>query len=407
MTPPPHSPGGSAGFDSTGGFAGRVRFFLPGPVWVREAVRQAMAHEAIGHRGKAFADLYGRILPRLARVFRTDGFVFTATSAATGLWEAALTNLQPERVLAVVSGAFSERWAACARDLGLTVDVLEAPWGTAVDPAQVRSALAKARYEAVTVVHSETSTGTLNDLQSIAGAVREASDAFVLADVVTSLAGSPVEAQAWGLDFALSGSQKALALPPGLAVAYASERYRKRARERSRAHYLRLSETEAFSEKNQTPYTPSTPHLFALDVQLDHILAETLEGRWARHEALRERVRAWAGERGYGYAPPESARSWTVSCLKPPPGVSAEALVAKVKERGFTIGGGYGKWKSTTFRIGHMGDVDLASLEALLAALDASAEDSQTPSGALRGPTDEGGEVAPGRSPMKALPSSG
>jgi aspartate aminotransferase-like enzyme len=366
----------NASFDSTGGYAGKVRFFLPGPVWVREAVRQAMAHEAIGHRGKAFADLYGRILPRLAKVFRTEGFVFTATSAATGLWEAALANLSPERVLAIVSGAFSERWAACARDLGLAVDVLEAPWATPVDPAEVRRALSKARYDAVTVVHSETSTGTLNDLAGIARAVREGSDAFVLADVVTSLAGSPVEPDAWGLDFALSGSQKALALPPGLAVASASERYRRRARERSRAHYLRISETEAFAQKNQTPYTPSTPHLFALDVQLEHILAETLEARWTRHEALRGRVSAWAAARGYAFTAPEGARSWTVSCLKPPAGVSAEALVAKVKERGFTIGGGYGPWKASTFRIGHMGDVDLGSLDALLAALDESAAEA-------------------------------
>jgi aspartate aminotransferase-like enzyme len=360
-------------FDPTGGKPGKVRFFLPGPVWVRDAVRQAMAHEAIGHRGKAFADLYARIPPRLARVFRTQGFVFTTTSAGTGLWEAALLNLMPERVLALASGAFSERWAACARDLGLAVDVLETPWGVAVDPDEVRRALGRARYDAVTVVHSETSTGALNDLARIARTVRDASDAFVLADVVTSVAGSPVECDAWGLDFALTGSQKAFALPPGLGLAFASDRFRARAKERSRAHYLRLSEAEAFAEKHQTPYTPSTPHLFALDVQLDHILEETVEARWARHDALRGRVAAWAAERGHGYAAAEGARSWTVSCLKPRPGISAEALVARVKERGFTIGGGYGKWKASTFRIGHMGDVDLASLEALLAALDASA----------------------------------
>jgi aspartate aminotransferase-like enzyme len=363
-------------FDPTGGKPGQVRFFLPGPVWVRDAVRQAMAHEAIGHRGKAFSDLYQRIPPRLAQVFRTKGFVFTTTSAATGLWEAALLNLAPERVLALTCGAFSERFAGCSRDLGFAVDVLETPWGRPIDPSEVRRALEKARYEAVTVVHSETSTGTLNDLAAIAKAVHESSGAFVLADVVTSVAGSPVECDSWGLDFALSGSQKALALPPGLGVAFASERFRARARERSRAHYLRLSEAEAFAEKHQTPYTPSTPHLFALDVQLDHILAETLEGRWARHDAMRSRVASWAAERGHAYAPPEGARSWTVSCLKPRPGVSPEELVAKVKERGFTIGGGYGKWKSSTFRIGHMGDVDLASLEALLAALDESAAEA-------------------------------
>jgi aspartate aminotransferase-like enzyme len=366
----------TAAFDPTGGVPGQVRFFLPGPVWVREGVRQAMAHEAIGHRGKGFADLYGRILPRLSKVFRTQGFVFTTTSAATGLWEASLLNLAPDRVLAVVSGAFSERWAVCAKDLGFAVDVLEMPWGLPADPAQVTRALGKASYDAVTVVHSETSTGTLNDLAGLAAAVRESSDAFVLADVVTSLAGSPVEPDAWGLDFALSGSQKALALPPGLGVAFASDRYRKRARDRSRAHYLRLSEAEEFAQKNQTPYTPSTPHLFALDVQLDHILAETIEGRWARHDALRSRVERWAGERGHTHVPAAGARSWTVSCLKPAPGISSEALVTKVKDRGFTIGGGYGKWKSSTFRIGHMGDVDLASLEALLTALDAAAAEA-------------------------------
>jgi len=360
-------------FDPTGGKPGQVRFFLPGPVWVRDAVRQAMAHEAIGHRGKAFADLYSRIPPRLARVFRTNGFVFTTTSAGTGLWEAALLNLMPERILALASGAFSERWAACARDLGLAVDVLEAPWGSAIAPDEVRRALGRSRYDAVTVVHSETSTGALNDLAAVARTVRDASDAFVLADVVTSIAGSPVECDDWGLDFALTGSQKAFALPPGLGLAFASDRFRARAKERSRAHYLRLSEAEAFAEKHQTPYTPSTPHLFALDLQLDHILAETLEARWARHDALRGRVAAWAAERGHAYAAAEGSRSWTVSCLKPRPGISAEALVARVKERGYTIGGGYGKWKASTFRIGHMGDVDLASLEALLAALDESA----------------------------------
>jgi aspartate aminotransferase-like enzyme len=357
-------------FDSTGGKPGQVRFFLPGPTWVRDGVREAMAHEAIGHRGKAFENLYRDIPSRLQKVFRTRGFCFTATAAATGLWEAALLNLAPERVLSVVSGAFSERWAVCARDLGIAGDRVEFPWGVPADPHAIAAALSRAKYDAVTVVHSETSTGTLNDLAAIAKAVRGASDAFVLADVVTSLAGSPVESDEWGLDFALTGTQKALALPPGLGVAFASDRYRSRARERSRAHYLRLSEAEAFAEKSQTPYTPSTPHLFALDVQLDHILSETVEGRWARHDAMRRRVGAWAAERGHAFVPPEGARSWTVSCLKPRDGVSSEKLVAGAKDRGYTIGGGYGKWKAETFRIGHMGDVDMASLEKLLAVLD-------------------------------------
>src|SRR5262249_1164412 len=153
------------------------------------------------------------------------GFVFTTTSAGTGLWGAALLNLAPERVLAVVGGAFSERWAACARGLGVPADGLDFPWGAPADPAEIRPARGGARHDAGTIVHSETSTGALNDLAAIAKAIREASDAFVLADVVTSVAGSPVECDAWGLDFALTGSQKAFALPPGLGLAFASERF--------------------------------------------------------------------------------------------------------------------------------------------------------------------------------------
>ena len=232
-----------------------------------------MAHEAIGHRGKAFADLYARIPPRLQKVFRTEGFVFTTTSAATGLWEAALLNLAPERVLALVSGAFSERWAACARDLGIAVDVLEAPWGSPVDPEEVRRALGKARYEAVTVVHSETSTGTLNDLAAIARAVREALRRVRprrRRDLARRLARRVRRVGPRLRPLGIPEGARAAAGPRcRVRLASASESAR---RTRSRAHYLRLSEAEAFAEKNQTPYTPSTPHLFALDVQLDHIL---------------------------------------------------------------------------------------------------------------------------------------
>ena len=354
-------------------FAGTIRFFLPGPVWVRPEVLAAMSKPMIGHRGKSYADLQERIEKRIPSVFATKNFVLLATSSATGLMEAGLQNAAPERVLSVTVGAFSERWNKIARDNGFEADALSFEWGEPADPDRIRQALKAKRYGAVTVVHNETSTGVISPLGEIARAVRENSDAFLLVDAVTSLAGAPVETDAWGIDLVLAGSQKALALPPGLAVGAVSERLLERSRSAGiRSHYFKFAEYAEFSKKHHTPTTPSLPHLYALDVQLGFFEKETLPARYARHEALRSRVARWAGERGCTFFPSqEGVRSPTVSCLRPPAGHDAEKLKAALSARGWTIGGGYGKLKSETFRIGHMGDVDLDSLEALLAEIDA------------------------------------
>jgi aspartate aminotransferase-like enzyme len=312
-------------------------------------------------------------------VFDTRNFVLLATSSATGLMEAGLQNAAPSRVLSVTVGAFSERWNKIAKDNGFEADALTFPWGEAADPDRIRQALREKKYDAVTVVHNETSTGVISPLAEIARAVREGSDAFLLVDAVTSLAGAPVRTDAWEIDLVLAGSQKALALPPGLAVGAVSKRLLERSRASAvRSHYFRFSEYEEFSKKHHTPTTPSIPHLYALDVQLDFLERETMAARFDRHRALQATVAEWAGRNGCTFfAARAEDRSPTVSCLRPPPGVSAEKLKNNLSASGWTIGGGYGKLKSETFRISHMGDIDADSLENLLSAIGAAMPDSR------------------------------
>jgi aspartate aminotransferase-like enzyme len=355
-------------FDSTAGSAGQVRFFNPGPVWVRPQVLQALTGPMMSHRSQAFMDLYGRILERLPRLFRTRGTCHTLATSATGVWESALVSCVEGPVLAIGNGAFSDKWGEMSKRLGLQTDVLKYEWGKAVQAGDVKKKLADKKYAAVTVVHNETSTGTISDLAAIAKVVHENSDALLFADVVTSLAGARVEADAWGLDVAVTGSQKALALPPGIAVFSVSERAMAAARKKKvRGLYLDLVDIESYAQKKQTPTTPCLPLLYAMDVQLDHILAEGLENRWARHEAMLKAVEEWAPRHGFRFFTEEGAHSPTVSSLIPPEGVNAEELNKAIKAAKWTPGSGYGKLKPTNIRIGHMGDVDVASVKALLA----------------------------------------
>lgn len=358
-----------------------VRYFVPGPAWVSEEVRAAMTAPVAPHRSPSFRALYARVAERLPSVFRTAGEVMTATGSATLVMEAALVSTVERDVLCLTSGAFSERWHRIAECAGKAADRVAVPWGEPIDPDLVRRALGRKRYEAVTVVHSETSTGVLNPLAEIARAVREESDALVLADAVSSLGGAPVETDAWGLDVALTASQKALALPPGLAFFTLSERAAARAAAVGRrGFYTDLLRYRDQHRAGGPITTPCLPVFFALDHQLEAILGpggEGIEGRWARHRAMSETVATWAEARGLADAAPLGFRSPTVSCLRPPAaasggagGLDGAAVARRAAELGWTIAGGYGEWKPATFRIGHMGDVGPADLAGLLAALD-------------------------------------
>jgi aspartate aminotransferase-like enzyme len=351
------------------------RFFLPGPTEVRPEILAAGTRPMIGHRGKGMEELLAGVQPILRDVFRTARPVYIATASATGLMEGALRNGARRRVLSLVNGAFSERFFTIAKACGLEADALTLPLGEAHTPEMLADALRGGDYDAVTVVHSETSTGVLNPIAELARVAHEAGDVVLLVDSVTGIAGAPVETDAWGLDFILTGSQKALALPPGLALGVAQPNILERAKGKpGRGVYFDFIEFEKNVQKNQTPNTPAVSLLYSLAAQLERIREETIEARWARHEAMARRTWAWVDEmreRGLEMRvlAPEGYRSPTVTCITVPEGETGSGVTRALKERGYTIASGYGTLKDATIRIGHMGDHTVEELEELLGEL--------------------------------------
>ena len=376
-TPPLAAPPAAAALDRAPAFG---TFFLPGPTEVRPAILAAMTRPMIPHRGRDFETLFGRLQDGLRLVFDTARPVYVSSSSATGLMEGGVRCAPEGAVLAVVNGAFSERFADIARACGRAVTVLDVPWGRAADPDDVARALAAGapgggRFAAVTVVHSETSTAALTDVRAVAAACR-AHGAACLVDSVTGIGGAELHADAWALDFVLTGSQKALALPPGLAFGVASEGFaRTAAQAPARGRYFDLAEFEAYAHRRQTPNTPALPLLYALDAQLAAMAAgEPIAARWARHAAMAAQCHAWVAGRadrfGIGLLAPPGERSPTVTAITLPAGLGGDAVVDAMARRGYVVGNGYGRLRGTTVRIGHMGDHTPATLAGCLAALD-------------------------------------
>ncbi|HKH94439.1 MAG TPA: aminotransferase class V-fold PLP-dependent enzyme, partial [Gemmatimonadaceae bacterium] len=277
------------------------------------------------------------------------------------------------RILSIVNGAFSARFSAIVKACGRESDVLEVPYGEIATLDMVEDALRKQRYAVVTVVHSETSTGALQDVRGITQLAR-AAGAMCLVDSVTGIGGTELQFDEWELDFALTGSQKALALPPGLAFAAATPAFIEAARGTPRRGlYFDLVEFDAYGAKNQTPNTPAINLFYAAEVQLAAVTAEGMEARWARHRRMSDMTRAWVDDLrarhgdAFGILAREGHRTPTVTSITIPSTFTGSTLVRAVAERGFTIGNGYGKNRETTFRIGHMGDHDPERLAVCLA----------------------------------------
>lgn len=346
--------------------------FVPGPVDVADEVLQAQAQPILPHRSAEFETIFHRAEQKARKLFYTQYRVFITASSGTGLQEAAVRNFAKAKVLACVNGAFGARWAEVARTNGKEVTVLEAEWGQPILPEQVAEALKKDYFEIVTVVHNETSVGLENPIKDIAAAVREVSpDTLICVDAVSSLGGAKLEMDAWGLDMVLTSSQKCLALPPGLALGAVSDRAMERAKEvPHRGWYFDFLRLEKHRLKDSTPATPAISLIYALDLQLDRILAEGLANRFARHAAMAQRVQSWALERGFSLFAAEGYRSKTVTTIRNDRGLDVGELNQWLLQRDMRIANGYGPLKGKTFRIAHMGELQMADIEALLSALD-------------------------------------
>ncbi|MDB5092859.1 MAG: aminotransferase, class [Candidatus Eremiobacteraeota bacterium] len=352
--------------------------FIPGPVTVSEAVLTAAAQPMIDHRGPEYKALLGRLGERLKPVFGTErGEILVLGSSGTGGLEAAVGNLfgEGDRLLACPIGVFGERLIAIARTFGCEVDVLETPWGSAVDPAALRAKLAsaagEARYNGILLTHNETSTGTQNDMAALAEAIR-GHGAYVVVDSVSGLAAGEFRMDEWGFDVVVTASQKALAVQPGLAmVAVAPRAWERMDANLAPRFYFDLKKARDFAALGQTPWTPPVSIAFALDVGLAEFERAGAPSVWERHARYAQAIRACATALGLEIFSKDGAHSVTVVAIRLPAGVDGDAIRKALREeRGVVIGGGQGKLKGQILRIGTMGDLTQTDVLGALGALE-------------------------------------
>jgi aspartate aminotransferase-like enzyme len=355
-----------------------VKLHIPGPVEVSEKSFKAFCTPMIGHRGQGFKDLYAKIQPQLQSLLSTKQLVYLSTSSAWGVMEGAVRNLVQKKVLNCMCGAFSDKWFDVSKKCGKPAEALQVDWGSPIRAEGIDKKLATGDYDAITVIHNETSTGVMSPIAEIAALKKKYPDVTFIVDAVSSMTAVPLKFDELGIDVLLAGTQKAFALPPGTAVfAVSPAALAKAANAKDRGYYFDFVEFQKNAEQSMTPSTPSIGHIFALSSKLDEFFAEGLEHRYARHRQTNKMVHDWAAKHGFTLFPEKGFESMTLTCVNngAKPGgrtVDVPKLQKLVKDRGFLIDGGYGKIKGTTFRISNMGDETEASMTPLIAALDES-----------------------------------
>ena len=355
---------------------GHIKLHIPGPVEVSEKTFRAFCSPMIGHRSQTFKDLYTKIQPQLQALFYTKQLVFLSTSSAWGVMEGAIRNLVSKKVLCCMCGAFSDKWLDVAQRCGRQAEALKVDWGSPIHAEQIEARLASGQFDALTLIHNETSTGVMSPLYQIAALKDKFPDVMFIVDAVSSLSAIKLEFDALRIDVLLAGTQKALALPPGLAVFTCSPAaLSKAAKSGDRGYYFDFVEFNKNAEQSMTPSTPSIGHIYALASKLEDIFAEGLDARYARHLKLAQMTRAWAARHGFSLFPEKGYESVTLTCINngARPGgrvVDVPKLQKLARDQGFLIDGGYGKIKGTAFRISNMGDETEATMQQLYTALD-------------------------------------
>ncbi|MFH1067855.1 MAG: alanine--glyoxylate aminotransferase family protein [bacterium] len=349
-----------------------VKLFIPGPVEVSEKTYQALRLPVMGHRSKDFQELAHGIQPSLQKLFYTAQPVFVSTSSAWGVMEAAIRNLVGKKVLNCMNGAFSDKWYDVALKCGKAADKLQVEWSQPILPEALDAKLATGEFDAVTVIHNETSTGVMSPLAEISKVMQRYPDVLFIVDCVSSFSAVKIPFDELKIDVLLAGVQKALALPPGAAVFTVSEKaYAKAATMKDRGYYLDFLEFKKNQEKDMTPTTPSISHFFALKSKLEDIFAEGVENRYARHLKNAEITRAWAAKNGFELFPKKGYEAITLTCVKNNKNIDVPKLIQWLKaSHHCVIDGGYGKIKGATVRISHMGDETTENIAQLLGWLD-------------------------------------
>lgn len=347
------------------------KLFIPGPTEVRQDILDVQTTPLIGHRMKSFTELYTGIIAKLKEILKTNNFVTVLTASGTAFMEGAIRNCVDKDVLCCVNGAFSDRWYKIAQKCDRAPDAVTVDWGKAIKAEMIEEKLNLKKYEAVTLVQNETSTGVRAPIEEITKMMKNYPDVLLLVDTVSSLMGDNIEIDNWGLDVTLASSQKAFALPPGLAVCVVSDKALKKAGTvKGRGHYCDfVGIKDYFDKKGQTPSTPAITLMYAMDKQLDKIKAEGMDKRYKRHLDMANYVQDWARKHFSLFAEP-GFESITVTCINNTKGISVADLNKELGTRGFAISNGYGKLKEQTFRIAHMGDLTLDEIKELIKNID-------------------------------------
>lgn len=344
------------------------KLFIPGPVEVSEDILQKMATPMIGHRSKEASDLQRGISEKLRKVFQTKEEILLSTSSGSGLMEGAIRCCTKKRAAVFAIGAFGKRWYEMALSNNVPADLYEKEFGEITTPEEVDKVLATGKYDLITITHNETSTGIMNPVKEISEVIKKYKDVVWCLDTVSSMGGTNIPVDELGVDVCITSSQKAIGLPPGLAICSFSKKAVERAKTvEHRGYYLDLLHLYEFIQKKdyQYPSTPSLSHMFALDLALDKMLEEGMDNRYKRHIEMAEYVRNWA-RKYFDIFGDENHLSNTVTAIKNTRGINVAQLNKELGERGFQISNGYGKLKEKTFRIAHMAEFTLDDIKELI-----------------------------------------
>jgi aspartate aminotransferase-like enzyme len=327
----------------------------------------------IGHRSKEFSDFYGGITGKLAKFFELpEDYKPTTTTSSGTLWfDIVGRSIVKKKALCCINGVFSQRFGEIVRSCGKEADFIEVEWGKVVKPDAVAERLETGEYDTLTMCHNESSTGVRSPVTEVGKLVKEDYPDVVFAvDSVSSMGGDRTLPHEMGADILFASTQKCFALPPGLAVAFVSDKALKRAEGVSnRGGYTDILEIFEFEKKHQTPFTPNVSLLYALNKRLDLMMAETYPKVYQRHKDMAELTQNWA-KKNFEMFPEKGYESVTVSCIKNTQGKSVKELNQKLAERGLEISNGYGKLAEKTFRIGHMGEWTVEGIKQALDAID-------------------------------------
>ncbi len=343
------------------------KLFIPGPTEVRDDILKAQAQPMIGHRSKDFGVLYENIINKIKKALNTKNNAIVFSSSGTGVMEGSIRNCVKKDVLCCVNGAFSDRWSKIAKICGKEVDIIKVDLGKAIKPEMIEDKLKAKKYDAVALVHNESSTGVRAPSEQIAEVMKKYPDTFWLVDTVSAMMGDMIEIDKWGIDVCLASSQKCFALPPGLAVCTVSERALERTKTiMDRGYYFDFDAMiKRYEKDHQTPSTPAISLLYALDKQMDKILAEGMDNRHKRHLEMANYIRGWA-KKHFAMFPEPGYESVTLSCIDNTRKIKVADLNSELGKRGYQISNGYGDLKELTFRIAHMGDLNMDEMRELI-----------------------------------------